>query len=139
MIFEVSDNGSKSEASIEWQGTDVPTRAAWANKDDATRDGAYGVGLATIELTRGLVAISRAETKTGADYYLAEPGQAAGDLENALRLEVSGTDEGGLSVIKARLAQKLKQAANGDSNLPAIALVVGFAALHVASEDLKNP
>jgi len=30
------------------------TRNAWANKDDATRDGAYGASLAAVELMRGL-------------------------------------------------------------------------------------
>jgi hypothetical protein len=48
------------------------------------------------------------------------------DLEDALRLEVSGVDKGVERVVKARLAAKLEQARCGHSNLPAMAGVVGF-------------
>jgi len=58
------------------------------------------------------------------------------DLEASYRLEVSGTDEGNETTIFARLRQKLEQARKGSSNLPAIASVVGFAALRIASADL---
>jgi hypothetical protein len=112
---------------------------AWANNDDTTRDGAYGLALAAVEITRGLVAVSRAETRTGADYYLGTPDAVLDDLEASIRLEVSGTDEGGESVINSRLRQKLEQASKGCSNLPAMALVVGFKALRIVSEDVKKP
>jgi len=42
--------------------------AAWANADDATRDGAYAIALGALEAGFGLLATSRAETLTGADY-----------------------------------------------------------------------
>ena len=65
---------------------------------------------------------------TGADYYVACPGEAANDLENCLRLEISGVDRGSLATATRRLAQKLDQLARGASNLPAMAGVVGFEA-----------
>lgn len=102
-------------------------RNAWANRDDTTRDGAYAIALAATELLRGLVAIRRAETRTGADYYIAPVGQDLEDLEECLRLEVSGTDLSG-SKVKQRLREKLDQLFRGDSNLPALACVVGFRA-----------
>ena len=60
------------------------------NADDATRDGAYSLSLAAIESTLNLVAISRAETRSGADYYVGAPD--AVNLEDAFRLQISGTD-----------------------------------------------
>lgn len=100
-----------------------------------TEMGAYALALAAMEHTRGLVAVSRAETRTGADYYLDVPDAEVVDLETSVRLEVSGTDTGDEKVVSARLAQKLKQATAGASNLPAIACVVGFAALSIAAAD----
>jgi hypothetical protein len=136
--FTLVDNGKPDHAQAKWLATDKRTKNAWANKDDATRDGAYGMSLAAIELMRGLVAVRRAETRTGADYYLGEPGTTADDLEATCRLEVSGTDEGNEAAIFARLRQKLDQARKGASNLPAIASVVGFGALRIASADLAG-
>ena len=136
--FLITDNDKHDNTQAEWIATDARTRSAWANKDDATRDGAYAVSLAAVEITRGLVAVSRAETRTGADYYLGEPGTTPDDLEASYRLEVSGTDAGNETVITARLRQKLDQASKGTSNLPAIASVVGFGALQIVSADLTT-
>jgi hypothetical protein len=128
----------QGDAIAEWTKPDTRTQKAWANGDDATRDGAYGLALAAVEITRGLVAVSRAETRTGADYYLGVPDAAPDDLEASIRLEVSGMDDSGKSAIKSRLKQKLEQAGNGCSNLPAMASVVGFKTLQIVSEDVKG-
>jgi hypothetical protein len=123
--FTLLENQNEFPALVEWQSPDVRCRNAWANQDDATRDGAYAFALATTELLLGLVAIRRAETLTGADYYIAPLGQILEDLETCLRLEVSGTDLG-MSGVKRRLREKTEQASKGNSNLPALACVVGF-------------
>jgi hypothetical protein len=136
--FQLKDNGRIEQANAEWNTADERTKRAWANRDDATRDGAYGLALAAVEIMRGLVAVSRAETGTGADYYLGAPGEVLDDLEASVRLEVSGTDDGGESVINGRVRQKLEQASKGRSNLPAIASVVGFRALQIVSADVED-
>lgn len=105
---------------------------AYANEIDATETGAYAVSLAAIEAIAGLVAVRRASTLTGADWYIAPTGTNSEDLENCIRLEVSGINAGASSDIRRRLREKLIQAAHGASNLPAIAAVVGFKALEVA-------
>jgi len=132
----ITDAALSQTASAEWPRADDRTANAWANRDDATEWGAYGLSLAAIEITRGLVAVKRAETRTGADYYLAAPDADLEDLEGAYRLEVSGTDDGNEAVIQNRLRRKLEQAQKGNSNLPAIATVVGFSALRIVSADL---
>lgn len=123
-------------ATVQWQPTDTRCRAAWANKDDATRDGAYSFALAAVELVYGLFAISRAETRTGADYYIS-PGGDMEDLENCFRLEVSGTNSDKFEVSR-RLSQKIQQTKDGRSNLPALAAVVGFKAQLIAIQKVED-
>jgi hypothetical protein len=127
-LFTLNDEDNENTVQVEWQLTDGKCQAAWANHDDATRDGAYNCALAATELAKGLVAVRRAETRTGADYYIAPLDESFEDLENWFRLEVSGIDAGMTSDLKKRLRQKVKQAQNGRSNLPALAAVVGFKA-----------
>lgn len=123
--FGIEDDGSENTVLVEWEQTDDRTRGAWANETDATCMGAYACALAATEIQRGLVAVHRAETHSGADYYIGPLGATKEDLEECFRLEVSGSDQE-RSVIKTRLRIKVEQARNGNSNLPAIAAVVGF-------------
>lgn len=124
--FTLEDDEEKSQARVEWERSDERIRAAWANTDDATRDGAYAMALAATELLRGLFAVRRTSTKSGADYYIAPLGQETEDLEeNWLRLEISGTS-GSKSQVKSRLKIKIKQAQQGKDKLPALAAIVGF-------------
>lgn len=123
---------------VEFGKPDARTLNAWANDIDTTESGAYGVCLAAVEAEEGLVAVRRAETLTGADWYVAPIGTAPEDLENCFRLEVSGIDTGGQSIVNARLKQKIDQTRRGASNLPAIASVVGFKELAIAIKKVSD-
>ena len=136
--FDLDQSGSRSPATVQWPPPDGRARDAWANTTDATEQGAYACALAAVELVSGLVAVRRAETMTGADYYVAPPGNSPEDLENCLRLEVSGVDHGPEATIERRLRVKLDQAAAGKSNLPAVAGVVGFKARLIMLADLLD-
>lgn len=136
--FAVVDNDVMLEVEVSWIKSDLRIRNAWANKDDTTEAGAYCFALANAELTRGLYAVSRAQGRTGVDYYLGPAGSTPEDLEASMRLEVSGTDEGTLGTVTARLKQKMEQAARVDSNLPALATVVGFAVKRILSADVES-
>jgi hypothetical protein len=125
-------------AEAAWKPSDTQMQNAWANEIDATEAGAYGLALAGVELAKGLVAVRRAEHGSGADWYLGTPGTSVDDLESLIRLEVSGISRGSRSAIRARLHQKIEQAANGRSNLPAIAAVVEFSGLQIISRDLDE-
>lgn len=124
--LKIECNGGASVHSAEFAKPDDRVVNAWANDIDTTESGAYGVSLAAVEIEQELVAVRRAETLTGADWYVAPIGTSPDDLESCFRLEVSGVDAGGRSVLKARLQQKMKQTQRGASNLPAIASVVAF-------------
>ena len=134
--FDLDREGQRSTVVVAWQQPDKRTTDAWANDNDATEAGACACALAAVELVDGMVAVRRAETRTGADYYIAPHGDAPHDLEDCLRLEVSGVDTGPESTVKRRLKEKLSQAAAGYSNLPAMAGVVGFKARLVLLADL---
>jgi hypothetical protein len=123
---------------VEFKKPDIHVLNAWANDIDTTESGAYGVCLAAIEVEEGLVAVRRAETLTGADWYVAPIGSDPEDLENCFRLEVSGTDAGGQSAVTTRLNKKIDQTRRGASNLPAIASVVGFKELIIAIQKVSN-
>ena len=123
---------------MEWEPTDERTKYAWANEIEATEAGACACVLATIELVKGLVAVRRAETGSGADYYIANPGTPANDLEDCIRLEVSGIDRGNSAAVNRRLKEKLDQAAAGMSNLPAMVGVVGFRARRILLSHLEE-
>ena len=136
--MKVVCNGGTSTQSVEFQKPDGRILNAWANDIDTTESGAYGVCLAAVEVEENLVAVRRAETLTGADWYVAPIGTEPGDLENCFRLEVSGVDVGGQSVVDARLRQKIEQTRRGASNLPAIASVVGFKERAIAIQRVSD-
>lgn len=133
--FTLSDESGDLMATVDWEPSEERLRRAWANQTDATENGAYACALAAVELMKRLVAVGRAETMTGADFYVVPIGKQAEDLKEWIRLEVSGThlDDADL---KTRLRQKVKQAAKGRSNLPALAVVVGFKARLIAAQSV---
>jgi len=131
-------NGGITKRKVEFETPSTTALNAWANDIDTTETGAYGVCLAAVEVEEQLVAVRRAETLTGADWYVAAVGTESDDLENCYRLEISGLDTGNRSAVKARLLQKVQQTRRGTSNLPAIASVVGFKEKAVAIQKVSE-
>lgn len=130
------DNDQKTYGELVWESPDGRILAACANEIDATEDGAYCCVIAAVELLRSLFAVRRAETTTGADYYVGPRGAGEQDLENCIRLEVSGVSNGDPSAVKRRLLEKVGQAQQGQSSLPALAGVIGFRAMLVLLQDV---
>lgn len=136
--YDVWDRDQPSALVLDWDTPDERRLAAWANVTDATEAGAVGIVLLALELCMGLVAVRRAETRTGADYYVGPPGTGRDDLEQCLRLEISGVDHGPASRVYRRVAEKVGQAIRGDSNLPALVGVVGFEMRLVVLEPVEE-
>lgn len=124
--FAVEQSSAHLNASVTWLPVSRALRAAYANTIDTTEAGAYGICLAALERVAGLVAIQRAETLSGADYYVAPTGADIDDLEEAYRFEVSGVDKGRRALCDQRLRAKIKQTQDAGHNAPAIAGVAGF-------------
>jgi len=134
----LSDSGAEMTAQLRWLTPDARMLGAWANATDTTRNGAYCCVIAGVELLRSLVAVRRAETGTGSDYYVGPPGSGQTDLEDCLRLEVSGVSAGDYPDVRRRLTEKVAQAQRGDSSLPALAGVIGFSAKLLIVEDVQE-
>jgi hypothetical protein len=134
----LSDNGNESHAELTWDIPDLRVLAAWANANVATEAGAYGCVIAGVDLLRGLFAVSRAETGTGSDYYVGPKGSAEDDLESCVRLEVSGLSDGNVRDVNRRLVEKVQQARDGRSSLPALAGVIGFSARLLLMKDVPE-
>lgn len=123
---------------LTWTPPTDRVRAAWANDDDATRDGAYALVLASSQAHLGLIAVARTPVGSGADYFVrpetsSEYGENEDyDVDSLLRLEISGIDRcRGQADVQRRLRQKVSQARAGQSDRPAIVGVVAFNILRV--------
>lgn len=136
--FLLRSGALERNVQVEWPEVTERQKRAWNNRSDAVRDGAYAVAIAAVEVVEGLVAIGRAETLTGSDYYLGKPGIDYEDFESAIRLEVSGTDAGGPGTVAARLTAKITQLGAGRSTLSGRACVVGFKAGMIVSADFMR-
>jgi hypothetical protein len=138
VVFALFDGAVESKAMMSWLPTNEQVRGAWANTIDTTEAGAYACALAGTELLRGFVAVRRAETGTGADYYVGPAGTGMDDLEDCFRLEISGVDAGDEAVLRRRLEAKVNQAREGRSNLPALASVVGYKSLQIHLAEVRE-
>ena len=113
---------------VTWEQTDERERDAWNNQLDATRDGAYAMAIAAAELAYGLITVSRAREQTGSDYLVVGTDAGAADLENTVRLEVSGIDRGNSAQVATRVRRKLDQLRRAAPDESGYAAVVGFQA-----------
>jgi hypothetical protein len=136
-VFTVENGAMTHQSDVEWAAPDALTLGAWNNSIDATEMGSYACVIAAVELSRGFFAVRRAETGTGADYYTGPLGSGVDDLENCCRLEVSGVDAGNDRDVRQRVLQKVEQARRGESSLPAVAGVIGFAARLIVLADAE--
>ena len=120
--FDLQTTDATTQRLLRWRAPTYRERRAWANATDCVEAAACGVALAAVEAALGLFAIERASTCSGADYYLAP---TTGDyLEDAIRLEVSGTASADLSRIHERMRKKLLQVQHPAD--PSLACVVSF-------------
>ena len=138
VTFTVLHKFDSHNGSLNFTLPDTRTQNAHANEIDATEAGAYGASLAAVESLSGLFAVRRAETLTGSDWYVAPKGKSFDDFEECIRLEVSGTGAGSSAEVLRRLEEKIVQTKKGQSNLPAIASVVGFKVLEIRVSPLEG-
>jgi len=126
--FVINGAEDNLKVDVEWKETNRQIKSAWANEIDTTEAGACACTIAAVELSKDLIAVRRAETKTGADYYVAPKGKKVEDLEECFRLEISGMNKCDSGGVARRLSSKIDQVIAGRGNFPAMAGVVGFQA-----------
>lgn len=137
--FAIDGGEGVCERGLAWRAPSDRERRSQNNRDDATRDAACLVALGAIESTRGMVTYGRMDTRTGADYLVAEPGLDPDDLEDKVRLEVAGQDAGRDGELRSRLKRKVRQVQLGHSCLPGMAAVVGFHRALALVVDVERP
>lgn len=113
--------------SLKWCDVNEQSEGTWADLQEATEYGAYGiaiiVALALIETPR----VERSAKGTGVDYWLGDGKDQRGIFQRAARLEVSGILKGDESKIAARLKEKLAQTKRSDTaGVPAYVVIVEF-------------
>ncbi|HET7229416.1 MAG TPA: hypothetical protein VFJ16_05405 [Longimicrobium sp.] len=132
--FRLEHDHGIIEAVVEWEFPSERTRRAWANQSVTTEHGASALVLAAVEAVFGLVAISRAESLSGADYLLVPMDSDYGDFDAAVRLEISGVDSGPVRRVYERVRRKITQVARGTGRYPALVGVVGFDSRRIVLE-----
>jgi hypothetical protein len=124
-------NAEVSERSVRWKAPTARESRANMNANDATCEGAYAVTLVCLERMLDLVAVGRAEVRSGADWYVAPPGRGVDedgapnpDDPEIRRVEVGGHDD--RDSLPYELKLKVQQLQAGASAVPGIAAIVGF-------------
>ena len=92
--------------------------AAWDDHQQTTEWAAEAIALEIVHATRGMATVRRAARGTRFDWYIGVPGT---DLEDAVALEVGGTDRRRAEVV---LAQKLRQLRQRAAGRPGLAVAV---------------
>jgi hypothetical protein len=132
VTFTIVADGMTRAHSVTWPEPSERMRAAHANRDDATRDGACCLAIAAAGTVLGYEVISQSFVGTGADYLMMARGTSYNqgvpleEQAGLVRLEVSGTNGGDQVVLSGRLGEKVRQLRAGKWRGPGIAVVVGF-------------
>jgi hypothetical protein len=116
-------------SSLKWCATSELGEETWADVQEATEYGAYGVAIVVALTLTETPKVERSVKGTGVDYWLGDGKDERGIFQHTARLEVSGILDGGKTKIGARLREKLAQTKRSDSaGLPAYVVIVEFGA-----------
>ncbi|HXG11135.1 MAG TPA: hypothetical protein VNK04_15350 [Gemmataceae bacterium] len=121
----MADGAFRAEFCIEWS-LDVTEamRRYWADPEETTEQGAYGVAILLVRALTGLTVVERARKGMGFDWWLGSDDRL---FQGKARLEVSGIRAGSLRRINSRVKAKIRQTEQSDtSGLPAYIVVVEF-------------
>jgi hypothetical protein len=121
------DGVANEDYSVSWIATDETVQSTWADLQEATEHGAYGVALLLVERLLGLTVVERSFKHTGFDYWIAPLAVTGFLFQNRTKLEISGISEGE-STIVSRVRLKLAQVAKFDpgGTVPAYVAVIDF-------------
>jgi hypothetical protein len=116
--------------SLLWDPPSEQAKRCWADLEEATEYGAYGIAIVLVHELTQLTVVERSRKKTGFDYWLGDRDDPAPLFQDKTRLEVSGILRGENTVVLAREKLKIAQVKRYESTetrrLPAIVIVVEF-------------
>ncbi len=108
------------------QQMDDQIRRTWAEHEDTTEQGAYGIAALLIIKLTDLIVLERSRRGTGFDYWLGPADSSDLLFQNKSRLEVTGIRSGGEAELKSRMNKKINQVKKFDYSIPAYIIVVEF-------------
>jgi hypothetical protein len=126
VILHITGNLSTS-GSLTWDGAGERDDRTWADLQEATEYGAYGVAIIVALPLTEMPRVERSAKGTGVDYWVGDGKDQRGIFQRAARLEVSGILNGDEAKIAARLQEKLTQTKRSDTTgMPAYVTIVEF-------------
>jgi len=125
-VVMIVDGDFNQSFSLRWDPIDDQIRRSWADFEDATEKGAYGIAaLLVVHLTEWTV-VERARKGRGFDYWLGRKDCETVLFQNTARLEVSGIREGDEHELNRRVRMKVIQVKPDPQRLPSFVVVVEF-------------
>jgi len=114
-----------TRGNLKWcEGTEQD-ESTWADLQEATEYGAYGVAIIVALPLTETSRVERSAKGTGIDYWLGDGKDERGIFQRTARLEVSGVLKGDKAKIAVRLSEKLVQTKRSDkARLPAFVVIV---------------
>jgi hypothetical protein len=120
------DGISQHTFTVTWDQLESSHKTTYADLQDATELGAYGVALLVIREVTGLTAIERSAKGGGFDWWVGHADGPSLPFQGKRRVEVSGILKDGGGTMEARLKQKIRQTDPSDSLGPAIIAIIEF-------------
>ena len=120
------DGMSRHTFAVTWRQLDSAHERTYADLQDATELGAYGVALLIIREVTGLAAVERSAKGGGFDWWVGDPDPSGLPFQGKRRVEVSGILKDGGGSLDARLKRKKRQTDPSDSLGPAIIAIIEF-------------
>ncbi len=121
----VVDGEFEKRYTLHWGRTTEQIRRCHADMQDATEEGACGIGILLILRLTEYTVIEQSRKGTAVDYWLGSKDNEA-PFQNMARLEVSGILRGIEADIRARVQQKLRRIQSSAGALPTYVVVVEF-------------
>jgi hypothetical protein len=113
--------------SLKWRDVTERDEGTWADLQEATEYGAYGMAIIVVLRLTDTPRVERSAKETGVDYWMGEGKDQRGIFQRAARLEVSGILKGNKTKVAARLVEKVAQTKRSDhAGLPAYVVIVDF-------------
>lgn len=126
VVLDLTGDVSSSKR-LKWSDAIQDDGSTWADSQEATEYGGYGVAIVVALPLTGTERVERSAKGTGIDYWIGEVTQGRGIFQHAARLEVSGILKGDDSKIRTRLNEKLTQSERSEhTGFPAYVVIVEF-------------
>ena len=125
-VLMLVDGDFSGSFALSWDPIDDQIRRSWADLEDATEKGAYGIAALLVVQLTDFTVVARARKGRGFDYWLGPKNAEPFLFQNTSRLEVSGIRDGDEYELNRRVRMKIVQVKPDSRKLPSFVVVVEF-------------